>query len=96
MNSQHMDSFEAFPTGSFQQNLDRVTGHERPPYSGKIQTWYGCGRDGATTFAVAAAPEGRTCMVVFDVRISDEADREAIEHLGSNPSKFNSGARLVG
>lgn len=53
----------------------------RPPYSGKMQTWYECGPDGATTFAVTAAPESRECVAVLDVRISDEADREAIEHL---------------
>jgi hypothetical protein len=55
--------------------------YNREPYSGKIQTWYGCGEDGATTYTVAAAPEGRECVVVFDARISDEADRQAIEHL---------------
>jgi hypothetical protein len=55
--------------------------YNRPPYSGKIQTWYDCGVDGATTYSVAAAPAGRGCVVVLDARISDEADREAIEHL---------------
>jgi hypothetical protein len=53
----------------------------RSPYSGKIQTWYDCGADNATTFSVAAAPEGRECVAVLNARISDEADREAIEHL---------------
>jgi hypothetical protein len=37
--------------------------------------------DGATTYTVAARPEGGGCVVVFDTRISDEADRKAIEHL---------------
>jgi len=55
--------------------------YDRPPYSGKIQTWYDCGEDVATTYTVAAAPESRECVVVFDARISDEADRKAIEHL---------------
>jgi serine/threonine-protein kinase len=55
--------------------------YNRSPYSGKIQTWYECGVDAATTFAVAAAPEGRECVVVLNARISDEADREAIEHI---------------
>ena len=54
--------------------------YNRPPYSGKIQTWYDCGIDGATTYTVAARPEGGECVVVFDARISDEADRKAIEH----------------
>jgi hypothetical protein len=53
----------------------------RSPYSGKIQTWYDCGVDNATTFTVAAAPEGRECVVALGARISEEADREAIEHL---------------
>jgi hypothetical protein len=53
----------------------------RSPYSGKIQTWYDCGVDNVTTFTVAAAPEGRECVVVLSARISVEADREAIEHL---------------
>jgi hypothetical protein len=53
----------------------------RSPYSGKIQTWYDCGVDNATTFTVVAAPEGRECVVVLGARISDESDREAIEHL---------------
>ena len=55
--------------------------YDRSPYSGKIQTWYDCGMDGATTYTVAARPEGGGCVVVFDARISDEADREAIELL---------------
>jgi hypothetical protein len=53
----------------------------RSPYSGKIQTWYDCGVDDATTFTVAAAPEGRECVVVLGARVSEEDDREAIEHI---------------
>jgi Excalibur calcium-binding domain len=55
--------------------------YERPPYLGKLQTWYGCGPDGATVYTLAAYPEGRECVVALNARISDEADREAIEHL---------------
>jgi hypothetical protein len=55
--------------------------YDRSPYSGKIQTWYDCGADGATTFTVAASPEGRECVVVVDARISEESDRKAVEHL---------------
>ena len=29
--------------------------YERGPYSGKLQTWYGCGQDGATIYALAAS-----------------------------------------
>lgn len=54
---------------------------DRPGYSGKIQTWYGCGGVDATTFSVAAAPEGRECVVMLAARINGEADREAVEHL---------------
>jgi hypothetical protein len=55
--------------------------YERPPLSGKLQTWYGCGPDRATVYTLAAYPEGRECVVALNARISDEADREAIEHL---------------
>ena len=57
--------------------------YDRSPYSGKMQTWYDCGVDGATTYTVAARPEGGGCGVVFDARVSNEADRKAIEHLVS-------------
>jgi hypothetical protein len=55
--------------------------YRRPPYSGKLQTWYGCGSDRATVYTLAAYPKGRECVVALNARISDEADREAIEHL---------------
>jgi hypothetical protein len=55
--------------------------YDRTPYSGKLQTWYGCGADGATVYTLAAYPEGRECLVALSARVSDEADREAIEHL---------------
>jgi hypothetical protein len=54
---------------------------DRSGYSGKIQTWYDCGGQKATPFSVAAAPKGRECVVMLAARISEEADREAIEHL---------------
>jgi hypothetical protein len=53
----------------------------RASYSGKIQTWYDCGVDGATTFSVVASPPGRGCVAVLGAKIPDEADRKAIEHL---------------
>jgi hypothetical protein len=55
--------------------------YNRKPYSGKLQTWYDCGVDGATVYTLAAAPEDRECVVVLNARISEEADREAIQHL---------------
>jgi hypothetical protein len=53
----------------------------RGPLSGKKQTWHGCGPDGATAYALAAYPEGRECVVALIAKITDEAGREAIEHL---------------
>lgn len=55
--------------------------YNRPPLSGKLQTWYECGVDGATVYTLAAAPESRECVVALNARVSEEADREAIEHL---------------
>jgi hypothetical protein len=55
--------------------------YNRPPYSGKIQTWYDCGVNDATFYTVAAAPEGRECVAVLDARVVSEADREAVQHL---------------
>ena len=54
---------------------------ERPPYSGKIQTWYDCGPNDNTSFVVAAAPEGRECVVVLDAITASTADSGAIEHI---------------
>jgi hypothetical protein len=54
---------------------------DRSSYSGKIQTWYGCGAGGATTLSIAAAPAGRECVVVLGAKIREEPDREAVEHL---------------
>ncbi len=53
------------------------TDYDRGPYSGKLQTWHGCGEDGATEYTLAAAPEGRECVVALGARVSEEADREA-------------------
>ncbi len=57
------------------------TDYDRGSYSGKLQTWYGCGENGVTTYTLAAAPEGRECVVALIARVSEEADREAVEHL---------------
>jgi hypothetical protein len=55
--------------------------YDREPLAGKLQTWYGCGEDGATVYTLAAYPEGRECVLALVARVSEEADREAIEHL---------------
>jgi hypothetical protein len=53
----------------------------RPPYSGKIQTWYDCGLNDNTSFVVAAASEGRECVVVLDAITASTADSEAVQHI---------------
>lgn len=53
---------------------------DRPPYSGKIQTW-DCRGDGSTIFKLGAVPEGRECVIVLQVKTYSEADREAARHL---------------
>jgi hypothetical protein len=46
-----------------------------------VRTWYGFGADGAAVYALAAYPKGRECVVALTARVSEEADREAVEHL---------------
>jgi hypothetical protein len=53
----------------------------RSSLSGKVQTWYNCRGEGVTNFVVAAAPEGRECVVVLQAKFANEADREAIQHM---------------
>jgi beta-lactam-binding protein with PASTA domain len=57
----------------------------RPPYSGKMQTWLNCGAAVNTIYSVAAAPEGRECVVVLNLSLpsegASEADREAVQHI---------------
>ncbi len=58
--------------------------YNRPPYSGKIQTWYDCTGYDNTSYVVAAAPEGRECVVVVEAKIApgaDNGDREAVQHI---------------
>jgi hypothetical protein len=49
-----------------------------------MQTWYSCTNFDSTSYVVAAAPEGRECVVVLGAKIAPgagEADREAVHHL---------------
>jgi hypothetical protein len=57
------------------EDLDRST------YTGEMQTWLDCYADGRTIYSVAAAPEGRECVVLLDAIVLEEADRTAIEHI---------------
>jgi hypothetical protein len=52
----------------------------RSSLAGMKQVWHNCAGRGFTNFIVAAAPEGRECVVVLQARLANEADREAIEH----------------
>jgi len=57
---------------------------DRPPYSGKVQTWYDCSGKDNTFFIVAAAPQDRECVVVLEAKFApgaDEADRKAVLHI---------------
>ena len=54
---------------------------QRPPLSGKMQTWQNCRGQGVTNYIVAAHPENRECVAVLQARLTDEADREALEHI---------------
>ena len=54
---------------------------QRSSLSGKMQTWYNCRGLDITNFVVAAAPEGRECVVVLQARVVDEADQEAVQHI---------------
>ncbi len=54
---------------------------ERSPYSGRIQPWENCNLKVPTYVMVAAAPEGRECVVMVQVGIVEKADREAAQHI---------------
>jgi hypothetical protein len=54
---------------------------DRPPLSGKMQTWYNCRGQGITNLLVSAAPEGRECVVFVQVRMISKADRAAAQHI---------------
>ncbi len=50
---------------------------DRRPYSGKMQAWKNCAGNGeANLVALAAAPEGRECVMVLQIGTYGEADVE--------------------
>lgn len=71
------------PFAGFAENCDAgpYEDFDRPPYSGKAQTWY-CPQE---IYTVAAAPEGRECVVLLQTSVpsqdATEADREAVQHI---------------
>ncbi len=57
---------------------------DRPPYSGKMQEWSNCGGDSDhLAVTLAAAPEGRECVVVLQVGgyYRTPTEKEAIQHV---------------
>lgn len=51
---------------------------DRHPYSGRMQAWNNCAGSGeAELVTLAAAPEGRECVVVLQIGMYGEADVEA-------------------
>jgi hypothetical protein len=53
---------------------------DRPPYSGKIQEWNDCSGTHDVIF-IAAAPEGRECLLTLQIVTFNEADRETASHI---------------
>ena len=46
-----------------------------------MQEWRACGVNDITSLGVAAAPEGRECVVVMSVILASESDLKAAEHI---------------
>ena len=53
---------------------------DRRPYSGRLVTW-NCSTNGSTSYTLAAAPEGRECVVMLQITAYSEADRESARHI---------------
>ncbi len=54
---------------------------ERGPYSLKMQEWRACGLNDVTSLVVAAAPDGRECVVAMSVILASQPDDKAAEHI---------------
>ncbi len=55
---------------------------DRPHYSGKIQQWDNCGGESDhTALTLAAAPEGRECVVLLQLGGYLQGDEENIQHI---------------
>lgn len=57
---------------------------DRPPYSGKMLEWENCsGESDHTAITLAAAPEGRECVIVAQIGgyFLTRADEESIQHV---------------
>jgi hypothetical protein len=53
---------------------------DRLPYSGRLVSW-NCSTNGSTPYTLAAAPEGRECVVMLQITAYSEADRESAKHI---------------
>jgi hypothetical protein len=57
---------------------------DRPPYSGRILEWENCGGESDhTAITLAAAPEGRECVIVAQIGgyFRTQADEDNIQHV---------------
>jgi hypothetical protein len=55
---------------------------DRPPYSGVMQEWTNCGGESDhTAHTLAAAPEGRECVVLLQIGGYLQGDEEDIQHI---------------
>jgi hypothetical protein len=55
---------------------------DRPPYSGVVQEWNNCGGESDhTALTLAAAPEGRECVVLLQIGGYLQGDEENIQHI---------------
>src|SRR5215210_3567773 len=53
----------------------------RPPYSGRMQEWNYCTGEGDhTALTLAAAPEGRECVVLLQIGGYLQGDEESVQH----------------
>jgi hypothetical protein len=54
----------------------------RPPYSGRMQEWNHCtGESDHTALTLAAAPEGRECVILLQIGGYLQGDEESIQHI---------------
>jgi PASTA domain len=53
---------------------------DRGSYSGKLVSW-NCSTNGSTPYTLAAAPEDRECVVMLQITVYSEADRESAKHI---------------
>ena len=54
---------------------------DRPGYSGRVQAWEACDLGNPTYYTLSASPEGRACVVIAQIGVTDEADRDAARHI---------------